>query len=64
MCLTLLQELRGTLYFEDSSDSNCVNSIFLLNFIYLYLLVIYFLIYKYKNRDLATRHGLYKYMYS
>ena len=35
MCLTLLQELKGRLYFEDSSDSNCVNSIILLNFVYL-----------------------------
>ena len=34
MCLTLLQELKGRLYFEDSSDSNCVNSIILLNFVY------------------------------
>ena len=52
--LTLLQELKGMLYFEDSSDSNCVNSNFLLNFIYLFLLVNYFLIYKYKSRYLAT----------
>ena len=53
MFLTLLQELMGRLYFEDSSDSNCVNSIFLLNFAYLFLFI-YFLIYKYKSRDLAT----------
>ena len=39
MCLTLLQELKGRLYFEDSSDSNCVNSIILLNFVYLLLLL-------------------------
>ena len=50
MCLTLLQELKGRLYFEDSSDSNCVNSIILLNFVYLF----FFSIYKYKSRDLAT----------
>ena len=36
MCLTLLQELKGRLYFKDSSDSNCVNSIILLNFGYLF----------------------------
>ena len=41
MCLTLLQELMGRLYFEDSSDSNCVKSIILLNFVY-------------NSRDLAT----------
>ena len=34
MCLTLLQELKRRLYFEDSSDSKCVNSIILLNFVY------------------------------
>ena len=50
MCLTLLQELKGRLYFEDYSYSNCVNSIFLLNFVYL----VFFSIYKYKSRDLAT----------
>ena len=50
MCLTLLQELKGRLYFEDSSDSNCVSSIILLNFVYLF----FFSIYKYKSRDLAT----------
>ena len=42
MCLTLLQELKGRLYFEDSSDSNCVNSIILLNFVYLFFIYIYF----------------------
>ena len=41
MCLTLLQELKGRLYFEDSSDSNCVNSIILLNCVYLFFLSIY-----------------------
>ena len=51
MCLTLLQELKGRLYFEDYSYSNCVNSISLLNFVYL---VFFFSIYKYKSRDLAT----------
>ena len=51
MCLTLLQELKGRLYFEDSSDSNCVNSIILLNFVYSLL---FFSTYKYKSRDLAT----------
>ena len=35
MCLTLLQELKGRLYFEDYTYSNCVNSIILLNFVYL-----------------------------
>ena len=35
MCLTLLQELKGRLYFEDYSYSNCVNSIILPNFVYL-----------------------------
>ena len=50
MCLTLLQELKGRLYFEDYSYSNCVNSIILLNFVYL----VFFSIYKYKSRDLAT----------
>ena len=35
MCLTLLQELKGMLYFEDYTYSNCVNSIILLNFVYL-----------------------------
>ena len=49
MCLTLLQELKGRLYFEDYSYSNCVNSIILLNFVYL----VFFSIYKYKSRDLA-----------
>ena len=38
MCLTLLQELKMRLYFEDSSDSNCVNSGFLLNFVYFFLI--------------------------
>ena len=42
MCLTLLQELKGRLYFEDSSDSNCVNSIILLNFVYLFFYYYYF----------------------
>ena len=51
MCLTLLQELKGRLYFEDYSYSNCVNSIILLNFVYSLL---FFSIYKYKSRDLAT----------
>ena len=32
-----MQELKGRLYFEDSSDSNCVSSIILLNFVYLLL---------------------------
>ena len=50
MCLTLLQELKGRLYFEDYSYSNCFNSIILLNFVYL----VFFSIYKYKSRDLAT----------
>ena len=50
MCLTLLQELKGRLYFEDYSYSNCVNSIILLKFVYL----VFFSIYKYKSRDLAT----------
>ena len=50
MCLTLLQELKGRLYIEDYSYSNCVNSIILLNFVYL----VFFSIYKYKSRDLAT----------
>ena len=50
MCLTLLQELKGRLYFEDSSDFNCVNSIILLYFVYL----IYFFMYEYKSRDMAT----------
>ena len=50
MCLTLLQELKGRLYFKDSSDSYCVNSIILLNCVYLFFLSIY----KYKSRDLAT----------
>ena len=54
MCLTLLQELKGRLYFEDSSDSNCVNSIILLNFVYLFFLLLLFSVYKYKSRDLAT----------
>ena len=36
MCLTLLQELKGRLYFEDYSYSNCVISIFLLNFDYFF----------------------------
>ena len=36
MCLTLLQELKGRLYFKDSSDSYCVNSVILLNFVYLF----------------------------
>ena len=35
MCLTLLQELKGRLYFIDYSYSNCVDSIILLNFVYL-----------------------------
>ena len=52
MCLTLLQELKGRLYFEDYSYSNCVNSIILLNFVY--LVFFFFAIYKYKSRDLAT----------
>ena len=66
MCLTLLQELKGRLYFEDSSDSNCVNSIILLNFVYLLLL----LLFKYINIKAVTwlhiylEHGLYKYMYT
>ena len=46
MCLTLLQELKGRLYFEDYSYSNCVDSIILLNFAYL---VCFFSIYK-QNR--------------
>ena len=50
MCLTLLQELKGRLYFEDYSYSNCVDSIILLNFVYL----VFFSIHKYKSRDLAT----------
>ena len=50
MCLTLLQELKGRLYFEDYSYSNCVDSIILLNFVYL----VFFSIYKYKSRDLTT----------
>ena len=33
---TLLQELKGRLYFKDSSDSYCVNSVILLNFVYLF----------------------------
>ena len=49
MCSTLLQELKGRLYFKDYSYSNCVNSIILLNFVYFF-----FSIYKYKSRDLAT----------
>ena len=53
MCLTLLQELKGRLYFEDYTYSNCVNSIILLNFVYLVFFV-FFSIYKYKSRDLAT----------
>ena len=40
MCLTLLQELKGRLYFEDYSYSNCVNSIILLNFVYRFTLVL------------------------
>ena len=51
MCLTLLQELKGRLYFEDYSYSNCVDSIILLNFV---CLVFFFSKYKYKSRDLAT----------
>ena len=63
MCLTLLQELKGRLYFEDSSDSNCVNSIILLNCVYLFF-------YQYINIKAVTwlhiysRHGLYNYMYT
>ena len=34
--LTLLQELKGRLYFEDSSDSNCVTVIVLFYFLCLF----------------------------
>ena len=60
MCLTLLQELKGRLYFEDYSYSNCVDSIILLNFVY----------FQYINIKAVTwlhiysRHGLYNYMYT
>ena len=62
MCLTLLQELKGRLYFEDYSYSNSVNSIILLNFVYLF--------FQYINIKAVTwlhiylRHGLYNYMYT
>ena len=61
MCLTLLQELKGRLYFEDYSYSNCVNSIILLNSVYL-------VFFQYMNIKAVTwlhiysRHGLYNYM--
>ena len=63
MCLTLLQELEGRLYFEDYSYSNCVNSIILLNCVYL-------VFFQYINIKAVTwlhiysRHGLYNYMYT
>ena len=63
MCLTLLQELKGRLYFEDSSDSNCVSSIILLNFVHLFF-------FQYINIKAMTwlhiysRHVLYNYMYT
>ena len=64
MCLTLLQELKGRLYFEDYTYSNCVNSIILLNFVYL---VFFFFFFQYINIKAVTwlhiysRHGLYNY---
>ena len=66
MCLTLLQELKGRLYFEDYTYSNCVNSIILLNFVYL----VFFVFFQYINIKAVTwlhiysRHGLYNYMYT
>ena len=63
MCLTLLQELKGRLYFEDYSYSNYVDSIILLNFVYL-------VFFQYINIKAVTwlhiysRHGLYNYMYT
>ena len=32
--------VKGRLYFEDSSDSNCANSIFLLNFVLLIIFIL------------------------
>ena len=64
MCLTLLQELKGRLYFEDSSDSNCVNSIILLNFVYSLLFFQYINIKAVTWLHIYLRHGLYNYMYT
>ena len=58
MCLTLLQELKGRLYFEDYSYSNCVNSIILLNFVYL---VFFFL--QYINIKAVTWLHIYIYIH-
>ena len=64
MCLTLLQELKGRLYFEDSSDSNCVDSIILLNFAYLVFFFQYINIKAVTWLHIYSRHGLYNYMYT
>ena len=63
MCLTLLQELKGRLYFKDSSYSNCVNSIILLDFVYV-LFFYYNNIYAVTWLHIYSRHGLYNYMYT
>ena len=64
MCLILLQELKGRLYFEDYSYSNCVNSIILLNFVYLVVFFQYINIKAVTWLHIYSRHGLYNYMYT
>ena len=56
--------VKGRLYFEDYSYSNCVNSIILLNFVYLVFFFQYINIKAVTWLHIYSRHGLYNYMYT